>query len=180
MTENPESPANSAVPPAPSAGAPRYPYAYPPGPYPGGYPPPPMPYGEYYPAGPATPPRNGLGVAALVLAVIALIGSCSVAGGILLGTAAVILGILGRGRAKRGEADNGGVALTGIILGFVAIVVSLAFIALWVGWFNDFGGQGLVDCLRAAGQDNEKVQQCYTDFQQSMENRLSQTSTPGR
>lgn len=192
MTEHPESSAN--VPPlAPPAGSPPYPYAYPPSPpggpasagapgtYPGGYPPPPMPYGTYpgSPPGP-TGPRNGMGVAALVVAIIALVASCSIAGGLVLGVVAVILGFVGRARVKRGEADNGGVALTGIVLGFVAIVVSLAFIALYVGFFNKYGGQELVDCLQSAGQDNDRAQQCFNDFEQTMRSQMSQTGTPGR
>ena len=84
MTQTPDWSGRTDAPhyPAPQTPeAPPYPYAYPPGPYPGSYPPPPMPYGGY------PPPvlRNGLGVAALVVGIIALVGSFSVAGGIILG-----------------------------------------------------------------------------------------------
>jgi hypothetical protein len=190
MTDQQDSPDYSGVPQTgpPPAGQTPYPYAYPPaagpaqgyppGPYPGAYPPPPMPYGDYYPGAPM-PPRNGLGVAALVLAVIALLASCSVAGGLVLGIAAIIIGVLARGRVNRGEANNGGVAMTGIILGGLAVVISLAFIALYVNVFNQYGGRDLLSCVQEAGGDNARVQQCMDEFQQRVDAGTGRGSTPG-
>ena len=142
--------------PQPSAGSPPYPYAYPPGPYPGNYPPPPMPYGDY----PPMVIRNGLGVAALIVGIVALVGSFTVVGGVLLGIVAVVLGLVGRARARRGEATNGGVALAGIIVGAIAIIAGLAFIQIWVTVFNQVGAGDYFDCIQQAGQDRDKVQQC--------------------
>ncbi len=176
MTEYPDPSGRPPTPPPP-VGSPQYPYPYPPGPYPGGYPP--QPYGDYYPTAPVAP-RNGLGIAALIVAIIALVTSFSIAGGVVLGIIAVILGFMGRGRVKRGEADNGGVATSGIVLGLVAIVVGLAFIAIWVGLFNEVGAGDYFDCLQQAGQDRTKVQQCSDQFRQSVENKFSETRTPVR
>ncbi|WP_099252096.1 DUF4190 domain-containing protein, partial [Mycobacterium sp. shizuoka-1] len=147
------------------------------GAYPGGYPPPPpQPYAGYVP--PPTGPRNGLGVTALVVAIVALLSSFSVVGGIVLGIVAVIIGFAGRSRVKRGEANNGGVALAGVVLGFLAIIVGLAFIAVWVGVFKEVGATDYIDCLQKAGQDQSAVQQCADDFKQSVENKFSVTLTP--
>lgn len=154
---------------------PPYPYAYPPGPYPGGYPPPPPPYGGDYPVA----PRNGLGVASLVIAVLALLGSCTVAGGVIGGALAVVLGLVARGRVKRGEATNGGVALTGVILGALAVVAGLAFIAVWAGLFDQIGARDYFDCLQDAGQDSARVEQCSEAFRQSVEDRFTVTRAPG-
>jgi hypothetical protein len=115
-----------------------------------------------------------------VVAIIALIGSFSVVGGILLGIVAVILGFIGRGRVKRREADNGGVALAGIILGVVSIVAGLAFIAIWVSLFKEVGATDYFDCLEQAGQDRSEVQQCSDEFRQSVSERLSSVPTPTR
>lgn len=178
MTQPPDWSGQTGAPPpaAPAPGTSPYPYAYPPGPYPGGYPPVPPPYGDY-PFGP-TAPRNGLGVAALVIGIVALISSFSVAGGVILGLVAVILGIAGRARARRGEATNGGVALAGVVIGVVAIIAGLAFTALWVGLFRNVGAGDYFDCLQRAGQDRDKVQQCSDEFRQSVENQLTVTGTP--
>ncbi|MGW2475867.1 DUF4190 domain-containing protein [Streptomyces sp. NPDC001665] len=109
----------------PAGQAPQYGY---PG-YPG--------YGNPW-GGPA--PANGLGIASLVLGIIATAGFCMYGLGIVLGVLALIFGIIGRGRAQRGEADNGGVALAGIILGSIGIVVSAAFLGffIWLVTNDDF------------------------------------------
>ena len=67
----------------------------------------PPPFGEPAygsPGGFGAPPgqaRNGLGIAALVCGLIALVTCFTLIGGFVLGTSAVVLGALGRGRAKR-------------------------------------------------------------------------------
>ncbi|HEY5336364.1 MAG TPA: DUF4190 domain-containing protein [Mycobacteriales bacterium] len=137
-------PAPYVPPPAPAAGSGRPPM---PGPYAGGppsYGPPPgygppgygapgygQPgYGDAYGYG-APPPRNGFGVTALVLGIIGLLTSWFLIG-VLPGVLAVVFGALGRGRAKRREATNRGMATAGIVLGILAIVVWIAFIPIYI------------------------------------------------
>lgn len=147
------------------------------GPYPGSYPPPPpQPYSGYAP--PPIGPRNGLGIAALVVAIVGLVFCWTVVGGVILGVAAVILGFVARGRVKRGEATNGGVAIAGIVLGFLAIIVSLVFIPIWIGMFDEVGGSNYVDCLSKAGSDEQAIQKCADEFRQHVENQFSVTLTP--
>ncbi|MFF7717356.1 DUF4190 domain-containing protein [Streptomyces sp. NPDC087659] len=80
----------------------------------------------------APPPANGMGIAALVLGIIAVVGFCMYGLGIVLGILALIFGFIGRARAQRGEANNGGMALAGIILGAIGIVVSAAFLGFLI------------------------------------------------
>jgi Domain of unknown function (DUF4190) len=171
--------------PAPQPSAPPPP-PYPYGPYPGGYPPPPQPYAGYPPppqpyAGYAPPPispKNGLGIGSLVIAIIGLLFVWSVVLGIIAGLVAVILGFVGWGRAKRGEATNGGVAIAGIVLGFLAIVISLIFVAIWIGVFNRVGGGDYLDCLSEAGSDERAIQQCADQFQDRLQRELNITVEP--
>jgi hypothetical protein len=180
MTE-PDKPEQSPSPPPPPPqqygyGAyPGYPpqqqpYGY--GPYPG-YPP--QPYGGY-PAPPPSP-KNGLGIASLVVAIIGLL---TLFGGIVLGIVAIVLGFLGRARVKRGEADNGGVAVAGIVLGFLGIIVSIAAIIVVVRFVSDVGAGDYLDCLREAGNDSAAQQQCEQSFTQNIEDQFSVTLTPTR
>ncbi|KMO81579.1 DUF4190 domain-containing protein [Mycolicibacterium chubuense] len=151
------------------------------GPTPGSYPPPPPQYGGYggYPVPPpASAPRNGLGTAALILAIVGLVLCWSIAGGIILGLCAVIIGFVARGRVKRGEATNGGVAIAGIVLGAVAIVAALVFIPIYIGLFDQVGGTDYVDCLSRAGNDAEAAQRCADEFTQRVEDQFSLTVTP--
>ncbi|MFF4662677.1 DUF4190 domain-containing protein [Streptomyces sp. NPDC001282] len=81
------------------------------------------------------PPANGMGTAAMVLGILSLCLLCMWGiPGIVLGVLALIFGILGRKRAGRGEANNSGQALAGIIMGSVGLVLGAAFLTfmIWV------------------------------------------------
>jgi hypothetical protein len=145
--------------------------------YPGGYYPPPQPYGTY-PQSPAAPRRDGLGIAALIVAIVGLLFTWSVVLGVVLGVVAVGLGFAGRARVKSGEASNGPVALAGIALGALAVVVSLFFIVIWYGAWNDIGATDYLDCVSKAGSDQQAVQSCANQFQDHLESRLSIQVTP--
>ncbi|MEU7426928.1 DUF4190 domain-containing protein [Streptomyces sp. NPDC040750] len=128
------------VPPPPIApdGPGQVPYGYPGGPSAYGYPgqgqqpayavPYPGPSGYGWP-GLRPPPRDGLGTASLVLGILASIGFLLWPVALVLGILAVIFGAIGRGKARRGEATNPGVALAGLICGAVGIVLVLGLFA---------------------------------------------------
>ncbi|MER5477106.1 DUF4190 domain-containing protein [Streptomyces sp. NPDC002734] len=98
-------------------------------------PPPPMPPYQQ-------PPKNGMGTAGLVCGIIALILAVtvilSVFGGIL-GVLAVIFGIIGISKAKAGEATNKGAAVTGVVLGAIAVVAAAAITIVSVFVVNKLG-----------------------------------------
>ncbi|MEU7582886.1 DUF4190 domain-containing protein [Streptomyces sp. NPDC041068] len=81
---------------------------------------------------PAMPmaPANGMGVAGLVLGIIAAAGFCLWPLAIVLGILGVVFGAVGRGKARRGEATNGGQALAGIICGAVGIALGVGVLVL--------------------------------------------------
>lgn len=144
----------------PDDGRPPPPYANAPG-----YGAPPYAYGG------SPSPRNGMGTAALVVGIIGLLCSLflgwvviGIPLGIVLGIIALILGIVGRRRVRRGEATNGGSALSGIILGAIAIVIAIAIAIIYAFVFARGGLGNYVDCVRQAGGDQQKVQQCEQQF----------------
>jgi hypothetical protein len=148
------------VPPPPMApdGPGQVAYGYPAGPsYPAGYGYPagpgyPTPADAVYPTGPGyqaghgypTPPgaghygwpgmhpapANGMGTASLVLGICAAVVFCLWPLAIVLGILAVIFGVLGRGKARKGVATNAGHALAGIICGAVGIALGIGMIVL--------------------------------------------------
>ncbi len=94
-----------------------------------GYPAPPM-YngGPGYGWAPGAPlPSNGLGTASLVIGIIAPVLFCIWPLAIILGILAVVFGMIGRGKVRRGQATNAGQALAGIICGAVGIVLATVF-----------------------------------------------------
>ncbi|MFH8346268.1 DUF4190 domain-containing protein [Streptomyces sp. NPDC018045] len=79
--------------------------------------------------------RNGLGIAALTLGIIGTVSGLIpllfwLAG--TLGLLALIFGLVGLGRAKRGQATNKGVAVTGTIFGVLALIASVAGLVITV------------------------------------------------
>ena len=124
-------------------------------PYPPQGPPPGQgPAGGYqaggYPA--ASGRRNGMGTAALVLGVVALVLVLLLLFsplGAFLGLLAVLFGILGLIRVNRGEADNRGQAVSGLVTGGLALLFGILFTISVGTWFsthvNDFRNFG--DCM---------------------------------
>ncbi|MPZ62531.1 MAG: hypothetical protein GEU93_14820 [Propionibacteriales bacterium] len=84
-----------------------------------------------------SPPRDGLGNAALVVGLVALVFAfVPIVGEFVAAPSAVlaiVLGVIGLVRAERGHATNGGTALAGIILGVVAGFVVFLVMAATVG-----------------------------------------------
>jgi hypothetical protein len=122
---------------------------------------------------PATGRRNGMGTAALVLGVVALVLVILLLFsplGAFLGLLAVLFGILGLIRANRGEADNRGQAVTGLITGAVALLFGI-LVTISVGtWFathvNDFRRFG--NCMDQASGDAAH-EQCARQLSRDLE-----------
>lgn len=112
--------------------------------------------------------RNGLGTASLVLGILSLVTWFLFIGG-LFGIVAVVLGALGRGRAKRGEANNGGMALAGLITGAVGILLTVLVIVGVAALFSTGEFSNLTDCLQDADGDQGAVDDCRRQFEDSLE-----------
>lgn len=112
-------------------------------------------------------PKNGFGIAALVLGILGLLTSLFF-GGIVFGIPAIVFGALGRGRAKRHEATNGGTAVAGLVLGVVSLLITAAIIAFGVSLLNSDSGRNYQDCLRDAGSDGAAIEQCAQEFSEEI------------
>lgn len=117
---------------------------------------------------PARPVRNGVGIAALIFGILAILTSITVVGGVLLGIVAIVLGFIGRSRFKKREATNGGVALAGIITGALGLVLSIVLVVAGAALFFGSGGSDLVNCVNSAKGDQARIQQCNNQFQQGV------------
>jgi hypothetical protein len=95
----------------------------------------PHPYGPYPTAYAPPAPRNGLGTAALILGLVGLpffLTGLTAPIAIILGLIAVPLAMAGLGRARRREATNRGAAVTGLVLGLLAIMLGIWSIVVTV------------------------------------------------
>ena len=121
------------------------------------------------PAGPADPdagrstPRKGLegwGTPALVLGVIAA-GTAWLFGwvGIVVGVAAVGVGVIGARKAFHDPDRSGAAALAGLVLGLIGLVWGLAIVVpalLGIGTFGE--GMTLDQCMQQAkGQQEQRM-----------------------
>ena len=132
----------------------------------------------YRPPAAGNAPANGIGIAALVVAGAGIVTALSVIGGVALGLVAIVLGFIGHGRAKRGKADNGGVAIAGIVLGALAIIAGIGCIFVYVGIFRTAGGGDYVDCMTQAGSDSTAQQQCTDRFREHFEKQFGSAEAP--
>jgi hypothetical protein len=88
-------------------------------------------------------PRNDLGIAALVVGIIAVAFCWVPFAGIVFGVTTVALAIGGRKRIKRGEADNRRTTTIGAALGTAALVVGGAISAVFL--LSIIGHQSCID-----------------------------------
>lgn len=116
--------AQQAYPASPAMGYPASP-GYPPADY--QQQPPMQPYG--YPVAQTT---NGLAIAAMIVSIIAAVGLCIYGFGGLLGPVGAVMGHVSRKQIReRGEGGEG-MAMAGIIIGWIALAIGLAIIAAMV------------------------------------------------
>jgi hypothetical protein len=118
--------------------------------------------------------RNGVGTAALVVGIVSLVLAVLVIFAILaipLGIIAAILGGIGMSRASKGQADNRGQALTGLITGVLSIVVAVAigisFVGLIVENRSDLRKFGT--CMNDSDNDTDRAR-CFRELGDRLEN----------
>jgi hypothetical protein len=105
---------------------------------------------------PARTGRNGMGTAALVLGILSIVFCWLWYIGGVLAILAIIFGVIGRGRAARGEATNRGSATAGLITGVVGIIATVAVIVALVAFVNSPTGK----CVANANGNQSAAQQC--------------------
>lgn len=113
--------------------------------------------------GPSGSKSNGMAIASLVLGILSILTGFFIIGG-LFGIIAIVLGILGLRKAKRGEAGSGGLALAGIVTGTIGLLLAILLIAI-VGtlWSNE-EFSNLRECMEAAGDDAAAIEECQQQF----------------
>jgi membrane-bound ClpP family serine protease len=115
------------------------------------------------PSGHGRPPQNGIGIAALIIGIIAIpFGFLVIGGG--LGLFATVLGIVGRSKVRRGKATNPGVALAGIITGTIAFIISIAVVVALLAFATSDTDKKLRNCLSAAKTNTSEQKVCQHDF----------------
>jgi len=104
------------------------------------------PPGDWSAPGWAPPRRNGPAIWSLILGLVALPAVLFIWPGFLIAVVALALGVIARGRVRRGESDAPGRATAGTVLGATALVASVVWGA--IVFFADQRNQDRYeDCL---------------------------------
>ncbi len=96
-------------------------------------------YGHEYAPPPAYPAYqapstrgNTFGLLSMIFGIVAFPMICCFNAGIAVGIAAVVLGVIGTGKASRGEANNKAMSIAGIACGAVAAAIGLVILIITV------------------------------------------------
>ncbi|MFP4634905.1 MAG: DUF2510 domain-containing protein [Nitriliruptoraceae bacterium] len=112
---------------------------------------------------------SGLAVAALIIGILSLlvglipfIGLLGVVGGII----ALILGLVGRSKAKRGQASGGGMALAGAVIGVIGMLVAIGITVFAVTGIQRFGSSftDFAECMEETGDEAYCEEQLEQDM----------------
>jgi MFS family permease len=103
------------------------------------YPVAPYQYG-YSPYGPPQRPTDGLAIASLIVSCLSVLTLCGYGVGGLIGAVGAILGHVARRRIRQSGAQGDGLALAGVIVGWITTAIGLLAVAFIVVFFatNEF------------------------------------------
>ncbi|MFI7483273.1 DUF4190 domain-containing protein [Kocuria sp. M1R5S2] len=104
------------------------------------------------------PAGNGLGIAALILGIVALLTSWMLGLGFIPGLVGLILGIVALRKLSRVPGASKAVAVVGIVLSVLGIVASIAFLVVEVTFFSDLIGP----CAQYA-DDQVALERCLNE-----------------
>ncbi|MGW0121171.1 DUF4190 domain-containing protein [Streptomyces sp. NPDC003327] len=110
---------------------------------------------------------NGLAIASLVLGIAAVLLFWTVFGGIVLGLLALVLGVIGARRARRGGGPRSGMSVTGAVLGALGMLASAVILAIGASILNSDEFKNFDDCVAHAGTQAER-DACTRDFDREL------------
>lgn len=104
------------------------------------------------------PPQQksvGLAVASMVLGILSVVMCCLWFLSVPMAIIAIVLGVIARGKAARGEAGGGGMATTGIVFGVIGLLIWVLFFML--GHFGGPAAQRWLDKIKM--QTQQKIEE---------------------
>lgn len=77
-------------------------------------------------------PTNGLAIASMICGIVGLMSMCVYGFGAIGGILAIIFGHIARGQIRRGQGQGDGMAVAGLIMGYIAVGLVAVFVVIFV------------------------------------------------
>jgi hypothetical protein len=111
-------------------------------------------YGQYPSGSGGNTSKNIWGILALIGGIVGVLLSFVFGSGFLFGAAAVVFGFIGLNAVKKGTASNKGFNITGLILGFASVLISIIVVILLIFGIGLLGKAASEEASKsAAAQD---------------------------
>jgi hypothetical protein len=97
----------------------------------------PQPVAYQHPQGYAnTRPQNGLAIASMILGIISIPAMCGYfVGGLFPGVLAIVFGHVARAQIRRDQSTGDGMAVAGLVMGYISTIVGLVAIVILILFF---------------------------------------------
>lgn len=108
-------------------------------------------YGQFPPGTGGNTSKNIWGILALIGGIVGVLLSFVFGAGFLFGAAAVVFGFVGLGAVKKGTASNKGLNITGIVLGFISVLLSIIVVVALILGIGALGKFASDEASKSAG-----------------------------
>ena len=104
-----------------------------------------------------------MGIAALVLGVLALVFSWTILGGFIFGVLGVVLAVIHNARVRQQRATGRGMGVAALVLGIIGIAISAILFAVGA-WLFGTRSENYLDCVNNANGNQQEIRRCVDRY----------------
>jgi predicted PurR-regulated permease PerM len=104
-----------------------------------------------------------MGIAALILGVLALLFSWTVLGGFIFGVLGIVFALIHNSRVRRRRATGAGMGLAALVMSVIAVAIAAALVAVGA-WLFGTRSDNYVDCVNNANGNQQEIQHCIDRY----------------
>lgn len=112
--------------------------------------------------------RNGFGIASMVLGILSVVLFFIPGLPVVLGVLAIVFAVLGRKRVTRGEANNGGMAIAGLVTGIIGLLIGIVVVIVIAFFANEISAYQ--QCVNASDGSSAAQAVCRDQLQNHIRN----------
>jgi hypothetical protein len=108
-------------------------------------------------------PRNGMGIAALVLGGLALVFSWTILGGFIFGVLGIVFAVIHNARVRQQRATGRGMGVAALVLSIIGIAISAILFAVGA-WLFGTRSENYLDCVNNANGNQQEIRRCVDRY----------------